>query len=303
MRSRTVRTLLIPLFALLLSLLAAPPSPAAQPQAPSQAPPQGPPQASPEAPLGAPHVTKQKYAGYLFAYFTGEGTADGEQIRYALSRGNDPLHWRELNGGQAGAHLHDRREGPARPVRDPLPRGRQVLHDRDRSAHVPELQRQLGRRPAPRQQVHHGLGVHRPGPLDRPAPGEGVSGQRGQHLGAGGLLGRHARRVRRLLGVQAVRRRRPGPHRLHVQQDAVRDDEGLPLLQRAEGLGRPRLLGDRLNGRQAQGHLLPLHEGRAGPHLLQPLLEVHHRGEVDDAHGHLVRLRGGLCRQWLDRPG
>ncbi|MFD3929933.1 family 43 glycosylhydrolase [Streptomyces sp. NPDC058614] len=80
MRSRTARTLLVPLFALLLSLLAAPPSPAAQP--------------------GAPHVTKQKYAGYLFAYFTGEGTADGEQIRYALSRGNDPLHWRELNAGK-----------------------------------------------------------------------------------------------------------------------------------------------------------------------------------------------------------
>ncbi len=49
---------------------------------------------------GAPPVTHSKYAGYLFAYFTGEGTADGEQIRYALSRGNDPLHWRELNGGQ-----------------------------------------------------------------------------------------------------------------------------------------------------------------------------------------------------------
>ncbi len=40
------------------------------------------------------------YAGYLFAYFTGEATPDGEQIRYALSRGNDPLHWRELNAGQ-----------------------------------------------------------------------------------------------------------------------------------------------------------------------------------------------------------
>lgn len=40
------------------------------------------------------------YTGYLFAYFTGEGTADGEQIRYALSRGDDPLHWRELNGGR-----------------------------------------------------------------------------------------------------------------------------------------------------------------------------------------------------------
>jgi Glycosyl hydrolases family 43. len=44
-------------------------------------------------------VNQPKYAGYLFAYFTGEGTADGEQIRYALSRGNDPLHWRELNAG------------------------------------------------------------------------------------------------------------------------------------------------------------------------------------------------------------
>jgi hypothetical protein len=43
---------------------------------------------------------RPKYAGYLFTYFTGEGTADGEQIRMALSRGNDPLHWRELNGGK-----------------------------------------------------------------------------------------------------------------------------------------------------------------------------------------------------------
>ncbi len=77
---RTARTLLVPLLALLLGLLAAPPSPAAQ--------------------SGAPHVNAAKYAGYLFAYFTGEGTADGEQIRYALSRGNDPLHWRELNAGK-----------------------------------------------------------------------------------------------------------------------------------------------------------------------------------------------------------
>jgi hypothetical protein len=40
------------------------------------------------------------YAGYLFAYFTGEGTADGEQVYFALSRGNDPLRWRELNGAR-----------------------------------------------------------------------------------------------------------------------------------------------------------------------------------------------------------
>ncbi|KUL26742.1 family 43 glycosylhydrolase [Streptomyces regalis] len=86
MRPRIARTLLtplIPLLALLLGLLAAPPS---------------------TANSGAPPVTQPvsqaKYAGYLFAYFTGEGTADGEQIRYALSRGNDPLHWRELNAGK-----------------------------------------------------------------------------------------------------------------------------------------------------------------------------------------------------------
>ncbi|WP_030955006.1 family 43 glycosylhydrolase [Streptomyces sp. NRRL S-481] len=76
------RTLLLPFLALsglLLTLLTAPPS---------------------TAESGAPPVKQSKYAGYLFAYFTGEGTADGEQIRYALSRGNDALHWRELNAGK-----------------------------------------------------------------------------------------------------------------------------------------------------------------------------------------------------------
>ena len=74
MRPRT-RTLLVSLrAALFLTLLTAPPG-SAQPRHP-------------------------KYEGYLFAYFTGEGTADGEQIRYALSKGNDPLHWRELNAGK-----------------------------------------------------------------------------------------------------------------------------------------------------------------------------------------------------------
>ncbi|MFH9588491.1 family 43 glycosylhydrolase [Streptomyces luteogriseus] len=82
MRPRIARTLLLPFLALtglLLTLLSAPSS---------------------TADPGAPPVKHSKYAGYLFAYFTGEGTADGEQIRYALSRGNDPLHWRELNAGK-----------------------------------------------------------------------------------------------------------------------------------------------------------------------------------------------------------
>ncbi|MGC7102593.1 RICIN domain-containing protein [Amycolatopsis lurida] len=41
-----------------------------------------------------------KYAGYLFTYFTGENTSAGEQVHFALSQGNDPARWRQLNGGQ-----------------------------------------------------------------------------------------------------------------------------------------------------------------------------------------------------------
>jgi hypothetical protein len=40
------------------------------------------------------------YAGYLFTYFTGEGTSAGEQVYFALSQGNDPTRWRQLNGGR-----------------------------------------------------------------------------------------------------------------------------------------------------------------------------------------------------------
>ncbi|NQX66961.1 family 43 glycosylhydrolase [Paenibacillus alba] len=39
------------------------------------------------------------YQGYVFPYFAGEGYSNGEQIHFALSQGNDPLHWTELNGG------------------------------------------------------------------------------------------------------------------------------------------------------------------------------------------------------------
>ncbi|MFG2935875.1 family 43 glycosylhydrolase [Streptomyces sp. NPDC048282] len=46
--------------------------------------------------LPAPAALK----GYMFSYFTGEGTADGEQLYAALSKGDDPLNWRELNDGK-----------------------------------------------------------------------------------------------------------------------------------------------------------------------------------------------------------
>jgi beta-xylosidase len=48
----------------------------------------------PRLPAAAP------YEGYLFSYFTGEGSANGEQVYNALSNGNDPLSWREVNNGQ-----------------------------------------------------------------------------------------------------------------------------------------------------------------------------------------------------------
>nr|GID87832.1 hypothetical protein Ade03nite_67560 [Actinoplanes derwentensis] len=47
-----------------------------------------------------PPLPKQEpYQGYLFSYFTGEGYANGEQVYNALSNGNDPLSWREINNG------------------------------------------------------------------------------------------------------------------------------------------------------------------------------------------------------------
>lgn len=49
---------------------------------------------------GSAQPAPPEFAGYLFTYFTGEGTADGEQVYFALSRGNDPLSWQELNGGR-----------------------------------------------------------------------------------------------------------------------------------------------------------------------------------------------------------
>ena len=43
---------------------------------------------------------QEELAGYVFSYFTGEGYSDGEQIYFALSEGNNPLHWNELNDGK-----------------------------------------------------------------------------------------------------------------------------------------------------------------------------------------------------------
>jgi len=51
-------------------------------------------------PVVAPLPRPEPMKGYAFAYFTGEGYSNGEQIYFAASRGDDPLNWDELNGGQ-----------------------------------------------------------------------------------------------------------------------------------------------------------------------------------------------------------
>ena len=42
---------------------------------------------------------QEEKAGYLLSYMLGDGYADGEQVYFALSKGNDPLHYNELNNG------------------------------------------------------------------------------------------------------------------------------------------------------------------------------------------------------------
>lgn len=44
-------------------------------------------------------VAGSPWAGYLFVYFTGD-TRSGEHVFFALSTGNDALHWRALNRGE-----------------------------------------------------------------------------------------------------------------------------------------------------------------------------------------------------------
>ncbi|THV41701.1 hypothetical protein FAB82_09920 [Glycomyces buryatensis] len=54
--------------------------------------------------------------GYLFTYFTGEGSADGEQVYFALSDGENPTSFTELNGGQPVLTSTQGEQG----VRDPF---------------------------------------------------------------------------------------------------------------------------------------------------------------------------------------
>jgi hypothetical protein len=58
--------------------------------------------------------SSREYAGYLYVHFKRE-SADGEQIYFALSEGNDPLHFYDLNGAKPVLYSTHGERG----VRDP----------------------------------------------------------------------------------------------------------------------------------------------------------------------------------------
>ncbi|RZU60883.1 alpha-L-arabinofuranosidase C-terminal domain-containing protein [Zhihengliuella halotolerans] len=60
-----------------------------------------PPAPAPAAPApSAVDVNDADYDAYVFPYFTGEGNDDGEKIHLAVSDGDDPMAWHDLNGGE-----------------------------------------------------------------------------------------------------------------------------------------------------------------------------------------------------------
>ncbi|MEU5152743.1 immunoglobulin-like domain-containing protein [Glycomyces sp. NPDC021274] len=63
-----------------------------------------------------PLPAEADHTGYFFTYFTGEGTPTGEQVYGALSEGNDPLRFTELNDAQPILTSDQGEQG----VRDPF---------------------------------------------------------------------------------------------------------------------------------------------------------------------------------------
>ena len=225
-----------------------------------------------------PLPAEADYTGYFFTYFTGEGTPTGEQIYGALSDGNDPLSFTELNSTATGsaAPILTSDQGE-QGVRDPFlirsPEG-------DRFFLIATDLKINGNGDWNRAQRHGSLSimVWESDDLvnwsEEPAR-RGLARDRRRHLGPRGLLGPRTERLRRLLGLAALHHRRPLGGLLPPHD--VRDDPRLRALLRGAGLGRPGLLHHRLDHDRVGRHLLPLHQGRAVQLLLEPVRQVHPR--------------------------
>ncbi len=142
--------------------------------------------------------------GYGFAYFTGN-SLQGENIYFAASDGNDALTWDETNGGNPVLTSDYGEKG----LRDPFV----IRSPEGDTFYLIATDLSIGGGTtwdASQRQGSRYLEVwesHRHGQLVRAAPRAGLARDRGQHMGARGVLRRVARRVRRVLGLQALRRR------------------------------------------------------------------------------------------------
>ena len=202
---------------------------------------------------------KQDPERYFLGYFTGEGLADGEQLRFGALHRQQRARLGRARRRPAVARLAARRSGPARPVHHPLARRRHLLHDR----HGPELVQPQPRLPDQRHAVHRGLRVPRPRQLVAAAPREGRAGQRRQRVRARGLLGRLDRRLRRVLGagdVAATRSTAPSPGNQQMWYTTTRD---FRTFAPARGVAEPgAAVAHRHHGDQGRRLVLPLHQER-----------------------------------------
>ena len=171
--------------------------------------------------------------GYAFAYFTGNSLA-GEKIYFAASKGDDALDWTELNGGQPVLTSKFGTKG----LRDPF-----IIRSPEGDTFyliATDLSIGGGTSGTPRRSTGSKyIEVWESTDLvnwSDAAPRQGLARHRRQHVGARGVLRRVDRRVRRVLGVEALRRERPGPHGQHLQPDALRDHARLRHVQRAADL-------------------------------------------------------------------
>ena len=215
---------------------------------------------------------KQDPERYFLGYFTGEGLADGEQLRFGLSTGNSALDWVGLGGGKPSLVSQLGDQG----LRDPF-----IIrsHDGDTFYMIATDLNWFNRNRDYQINDSQYIEVFESHDLVNWSPQRHVKvapGQRRQRVRARGLLGRLDRRLRRVLGPGDVER--PGqPHRTRQPADVVHDHARLPHVHAARGVAEPvPAVADRHHGDQGRRLVLPLHQERGGQRGLGRVLREEH---------------------------
>ena len=243
-----------------------------------------------------------RYAGYVFFYFTGEGTADGRAGLPRRQPRQRPAALGRAERRPAGAHVRvwGTRACATRSSSAPREGDRFYLIATDLRIHGNgdwDAAQRFGSKHIEVWEstdlVHWSAQRHV----------AGLAGHGGQHVGAGGLLGPHDQRLRRVLGVEAVRGGRPGPHRRHLQPDALRHHQ-----RDFRTFSEPQVWVD--PGHSVIDSTVVEHRGRyyrftKDERSARPgraVRQVHRRGAVAAAARHRLRLRGGLHRRRRHQP-